>query len=200
MNQISIGNDIVDLEEQGSVLHTRFIERVCTPYEKRQIAENRSSIWLHWAAKEAAYKAVKRLSPEVVFSPISFEYRSQEAVVFFGKISLPCRVVSSVEFTYVICATSREILQEVELATWMGECSMHETSEIGASEAVRVLAVNRIAEFLNIKPQHLEISRSRVRSIPALYVHGQKTNDLLSFSHHGRFVLCSFLANTYPAT
>ncbi len=76
---MSVGNDVVDLadpETRLGGLHPRFVERVFCAAERERLAASRSRHVLHWAlwaAKESAYKALKRLAPETVFAPREFE-------------------------------------------------------------------------------------------------------------------------------
>jgi hypothetical protein len=72
-----VGNDVVDLldrDSDPSTLSPRFDERVLHADERRAIEADRVPTlrWRFWAAKEAAYKAVKQIHPETVFSPIRF--------------------------------------------------------------------------------------------------------------------------------
>ena len=78
-----VGNDVVDLLDPDSdpaTLNPRFDERVLHPEESRHAEERRAFDgeparalrWRLWAAKEAAYKAVKQIRPETVFSPRRF--------------------------------------------------------------------------------------------------------------------------------
>ncbi len=66
---MSIGNDVVDLsdpETRQQGLHPRFDERVFDPRERALLGDSDSPHvlrWAFWAAKESAYKALKRLDP-----------------------------------------------------------------------------------------------------------------------------------------
>jgi phosphopantetheinyl transferase (holo-ACP synthase) len=69
----SIGNDIVDLTSPDSIgkcRDRRFIARVFTPEEQERIDRSASpdtTLWMLWAAKEAAFKAVSKLKPGLTF-------------------------------------------------------------------------------------------------------------------------------------
>lgn len=70
-----LGNDVVDLAEARAPRHARFDVRVFTPAERRRIAaaaEPEAARWMHWAAKESAFKAARRLDATTVFSPRRF--------------------------------------------------------------------------------------------------------------------------------
>ena len=73
-----VGNDIVDLRHAGCVGkagHPRFVERVFCA-EEQAVIRNSSDpdrvLWLHWAAKEAAYKIACKLLPRPVFAHSRF--------------------------------------------------------------------------------------------------------------------------------
>lgn len=75
---IKIGNDIVDLERspKHKAQDQRFMQRVFTPQEQAAILEAKDPetlLWLFWAAKEAAYKAISKIDSPPVFSHKLFE-------------------------------------------------------------------------------------------------------------------------------
>lgn len=74
-----VGNDIVDLEEEGVKgevpHHKRFMQRVFSMEEQSLIAcssRPNETLWSFWAAKETAYKIIKKISPGVIFSHLFF--------------------------------------------------------------------------------------------------------------------------------
>lgn len=74
-----IGNDLVDLrarESAGKSRDARFVARVFTAREAELIAGSShpdAALWALWAAKEAAYKVAKKLSPDVIFAHSRYE-------------------------------------------------------------------------------------------------------------------------------
>jgi phosphopantetheinyl transferase (holo-ACP synthase) len=74
-NAVLVGNDIVDLGDprcSGKARDLRFLKRVCHAEEMSRILSARDadlSLWIHWAAKEAAFKVVsKALGAPPVFT------------------------------------------------------------------------------------------------------------------------------------
>lgn len=69
------GNDIVDItlpETLGKAFDTRYINHICAEKEGNFIAsssDRHTSLWAIWAAKEAAFKVVKKTDPKLGFSP-----------------------------------------------------------------------------------------------------------------------------------
>ena len=64
------------------------------------------------------------------------------------------------------------------------------------SQAVRVLALGEIASLTGALLDELEIGAlEENESLPCLRIGGKTTQDLLSFSHHGAYVMCTFYAH-----
>lgn len=80
-----IGNDVVDLREAETyegAQHRGFDRRVFGAAERDAIAHSRNPRrlrWMLWAAKEAAYKALRRENPGFVFSPRALAVDLDEA-------------------------------------------------------------------------------------------------------------------------
>ena len=79
-----IGNDVVDLrdpEAHAGSLNRRFDDRVMAASERAWLATRLTpdrDRWKLWAAKEAAYKVMRRVNPTVVFSPVRFVVASDD--------------------------------------------------------------------------------------------------------------------------
>ena len=73
-----LGNDVIDLRDPETwpgACHPRFDRRVFTPAECATIAASprpAMTRWVHWAAKESAYKAARRQRPATIFAPRRF--------------------------------------------------------------------------------------------------------------------------------
>jgi len=190
---VSIGNDIVDLadletREQG--LHPRFDERVFRPDERALLERSDSGHvlrWALWAAKESAYKAEKRLDPEVVFSPKQFAVElsalphaggpgvAEGSVVHRGHV-LTLQVHVDGTSLHAVARTTRKagarLLWKVDRAA------------SDPSAAVRRLAATTIGSALGLDPSSVRIDRR-----PPVALHrGRPLVTDVSLSHHGRFV------------
>jgi len=81
-----VGNDVVDLRDRDvdpKTLDPRFDRRVFSRDERRTInasAEPVRQRWRLWAAKEAAYKLLRRLEPAIAFSPVRLLVSLEERV------------------------------------------------------------------------------------------------------------------------
>ena len=187
-----VGNDVVDLrdlETRARGLHPRFDARVFAGSEGEALKASQAPErlrWRLWAAKEAAYKVARKLDPRVVFSPSRFVVTLDD--VHQGRVSWATGTVSVVlhedgESVHAIAtddaASESRILHARAVASNPRE----------ASQAVRRLAIQSVAERLSTDPQLLHVIR-RDR-IPHLVigkaVSAPRSLDL-SLSHHGRFV------------
>ncbi len=190
---MSVGNDVVDLadpEARLDGLHPRFEERVFRAAERDLLAASRSRHALHWAlwaAKESAYKALKRLEPATVWSPKEFEVQLS---------SLPPAGAAGVAAGRV-----RHRGHLLDLEVHLDGASVHAVARIGDAAgvevlwkvqptqgdpglAVRQLATAAIGSALGLDPAGLRITgRPPVATSP-----GGRLAVGVSLSHHGRFV------------
>src|SRR6202012_724665 len=84
---ISAGNDIVSLTATN-VTRTKspeFYSKIISPAEKALFETVDQSVlpfdlfvWLLWSVKESAYKYLRRLDAQVIFTPVKFEVQSIE--------------------------------------------------------------------------------------------------------------------------
>ena len=185
-----VGNDVVDLRAPAVVAgprHPRFDARVFAPSEHRALresAEPNPLRWAFWAAKEAAYKVVKKLDDGTVWSPLRFVVRFEHglagAVEHDGR-QIRVQVERDAERVHALASDCPEAL--ARLASCVAEL---EPAGADASAAVRALARERLAPLLGVRADSLEFTR-RGR-IPVLRMFGHDAPFDLSLSHHGRFV------------
>ena len=189
-----IGNDIVDLtdaETHPIGMHPRFDSRVFTSSELELIRSSGAPDrlrWMLWAAKEAAYKALKKIAPNTIFSPRRFVVKLNETLrgnVTCDEKTLPIQVWEEADSVHVI-ATTEKILDKRILS---GTETLEPEDAIDAdlpSQAARTLAIRELAERLGVPDEELSITgRGRV---PTLLHNGESTNIDLSLSHHGKLV------------
>ncbi|WKZ56996.1 MAG: 4'-phosphopantetheinyl transferase superfamily protein [Bdellovibrionota bacterium] len=185
----TLGNDIVDLKAIEPPLHPGYKERVCTRREGVVVGKDPAMLWLHWAAKEAAYKALKRIDPRVQFIPRDLEFDALLNVVRWRDIEFPCRVERDAECIVVTCAPFH-----CHLCSWWQEC--HPESEAQASELVRRLLRDKLITLYGIPSAEIEIES--VAGVPWIRLGRSRSRIPVSFSHHGRFVACAVLDNLVP--
>ncbi len=192
LNELTIGNDIVDLQEHEPPLHHRYIKRVFTAHEQSRFGTDMSRIWLNWSAKEAAYKAISRILPETVFSPIDFELISDELVLFKDQL-LHHKFILNSRYAFSYCSSSKEIINSSRLTNWIKELPTQLCSS-EHSTRIRDFVKNKLADFYGVSKTDLHIPlRSENNSVPSVMLSNQPVKAKLSFSHHGKFLACSFL-------
>jgi len=215
----AVGNDVVDLRDSDSDATThprRFDERVFSPAERTMIRESAGSAesggttrlrWRLWAAKEAAFKAARKLDAATVFSPRRFEVEFSGAHA--GRVThrrkggaVECfelawwhdddavHAVAKHEGTSPPEASAQLIhsfrrLEPKEAA----ECESGSTGcgpSWGPSRAVRTFAREQLSRALDVPVKALDI-RSHGR-VPTLWRDSRLARADLSLSHHGEWI------------
>jgi phosphopantetheinyl transferase (holo-ACP synthase) len=182
-----LGNDVVDLDDPESHQrrHPRFDARVFAPSERALIDARPDTDplrWLLWAAKESAYKALRKADPDTVFAPSRFVVRPERA----GR----ARVDAAGHTVRVEIAVEASCVHAVARGPEDGDavcCGVDAMATSGTEgDRVRRLAVDGIARAFGLAASELAIGR-RGR-IPVLCWRGRPSAADLSLSHHGRFV------------
>ena len=187
-----IGNDIVDLGDADSRIaghHPRFDERVFTPAERDLIVAGPAGErvrWLLWAAKESAYKAIRRADARAVFSPRALVVRPTSfvsATVEGAGRTLDVRLGGDDQHVHAIARDRAVGTGPVD-----GGVARLVPGADGASPsaAVRRLAVTTLARLLDVPERDLALDRDG--RLPRLWLGGRPSAAVLSLSHHGRFV------------
>ncbi len=181
-----IGNDVVDLadpEVAGGERHPRFDARVFAPEERIRLgasADRERLRWMLWSAKEAAYKALRRSDPALVFAPSRFVVRLGRDLV--GKVVHGARALA----VRVELADDR-----VHAIAGSGLCHAVAALPPGGGpgepgRAARRLALRLAEDRLGAPGGALRVvTRDRV---PTLRRGDDPRGWALSLSHHGRFV------------
>lgn len=220
-----IGNDIVDLTFDNALSKYKdykFIERVFSCNEKEILKESDRPdllLWFLWTAKESAYKAIKKLIPNTIFSHRKFEVIFDEIC----NIGLNSKLSGTVNYNGVICkidwSYSSSWIHCNAVIINNHQCSNTEvtdykvinmsdvldlsydfTDEEGLSiysdqsKAVRILAK---ALLYQNGLEKVRIIRKRERnrfSPPYIYVDDEKlTGWDVSMTHDGDLVACSLM-------
>ncbi len=218
---ISTGNDIVAL---GSVNkqranEARFYSKVLAVseqmlYQQPEFAEIpfENYLWLLWSVKESAYKYLKRILPDLIFSPVktiitnintpagqsintdNMEWEGTEstAVFYNGTVAFD---IYQLYFRSIICdkwiSTVVNDTEGFENVYW-GTHSVNDKSYNHQSEAVRNFAIGKL---------NLHIAGIlKINKTPAGYpiiLNDKKESQIpLSLAHHDHFVAYSFKLNS----
>ncbi|MFP8879118.1 MAG: 4'-phosphopantetheinyl transferase superfamily protein [Myxococcota bacterium] len=183
-----LGNDIVDLADPESSCggqHPRFDRRVFSRCERAALSQSPDPTrarWVLWAVKESAFKGLRRARPDTVFSPVRFvvDLDSQlRGSVTYRDTRYSATVEMDRDCVHAIVSDD-----SAPAGTLWG--SRRITDDSIASQQVRALALDRIADRLGIDRSDLSIDR--VGRIPHLVHRGERTMATLSLSHHGSYV------------
>ncbi|HKJ02207.1 MAG TPA: 4'-phosphopantetheinyl transferase superfamily protein [Longimicrobiales bacterium] len=214
----AVGNDVVDLLDprtHGRVGDDRFLARVLHQRELtavRAAPDPDESLWMHWAAKEAAYKVVSKLRG----APPVFVHRDfvvdGDGVGHEGS-RYPLEVT---RLGSVIHALSCAGAPPSEVVAGMGELDRSGAPWRGsleellarftereadpvhsrASAAVRLGARAALASALDVAEERLEIVCApgvTGRRPPRVLLDGSPAGADVSLSHHGRWIAWALL-------
>ena len=189
-----LGNDTVDLNYAGIAgksRDTRFVKRVFSDKEQFAISASTDpdlTLWIVWAAKEAAYKIISKIIGPPVFSHRKFEAtflkslpESQSKIeVVYNKWIFPIEITFTRNYIHAVGAhiktgalsnylRSEKVhrITKYELKTWesrikwLDNFTKEELLSIRQAESalVRFYCKKSIAEKLKITPSRLQIIR-----------------------------------------
>ncbi len=208
-----LGNDIVDLDDSDTldILENRpFLKRVFTDLERDRIAaappgEGRRIAWMFWSAKEAAYKALRAVRADLVWSPRAFVVRSYaprapgDGVHLVGELAsaagdrLRLDWECASDRVHAICTGGPDeggLIVPVEADELVSAVAAR-PPEVDDSRAVRDLALRLYARTVGGPPP---VIMAIAGEIPRFFLEDRELAIPLSLSHHGRFVAAAFLS------
>jgi phosphopantetheinyl transferase (holo-ACP synthase) len=215
----SAGNDIISLAEID-VHRTRtkqFYSKILSVAEIENYYKSFSLIvafehyvWLLWAMKEAAYKFLKRINTDLIFTPVKFQIKElnvskKHANQRFDKTQINNDLAGNVLFKAVVENEDEKIYAEAEIFDelifsvvsedqdfcniYCGLCKISDSSHNYQSLAVRNLLVSAVIEELGYGPLNIT---NDIYGIPFLFYEGKQLSIPISISHHGLYVSYSF--------
>lgn len=212
--RILIGNDLVDLTNPDIANkhnEERFLKRVLAPSEIKKMkstSDPKKLLWLLWAGKESAYKVLKKLMPEMIFSHSKIVVDIDEKVLYgtvtYGEYVISIRWLVATNWLHSVAVLKEDEKQldvfEYEIKE-LGKVSV-KTDDFTPEEALSVYSLesagvrNLTKDILNkYKLENVEIIRSPLEkkfSPPELYVDRTPLKYWdLSMSHDGNFVSCA---------
>ena len=179
-----IGNDVVDLrdpETHAGSLHRRFDERVMAASERAWLATRLTpdrDRWMLWAAKEAAYKAMRRMNPMIAFSPVRFVVAIDDDGV--GKVTVGETLLDVVVRVIDDAVHAVASLAGTPRAAIVAECLRGSGTD--PSAAARRLAIDVVAA----RAGRGDASVAMRGRLPEL--HAGEAAIPLSLAHHGDVV------------
>ena len=190
-----VGNDVVDLRHplcQPDAIHPRFDTRVFSAREIGLLAATDKSHpmrWSLWAAKESAFKALRKLESRVRFVPRDFEVilGDARAEVTHRLARFSVWLDHSDQWVHAVASqTSEKPSFRLDGDSFADPASEEE----GLRDRARRLAISALGGLLEIAPNEIEIMS--VNRIPRAQRQGQPLPFDLSLSHDGRFVSCAW--------
>jgi hypothetical protein len=188
---VSLGNDVVDLADPESGLdglHPRFAERVFTRAERESLeaaADRHALHWALWAAKESAYKALRRVDPRAIFAPRAFEVDLPAPPTAGGVLA--GRVRHRGRSHALEVALRDGVLHVVAWDSAGPIATRIHAAVFGAGEdpgtSARRLASRGIGAALGAEPGEVRIAGRP----PVATRAGLPLDVVVSLSHHGRF-------------
>lgn len=184
----------------------RFIKRVFTAYEEREIFRSENPdrlLWLLWAAKEASYKVISKFHPDANSIPRCYEVylESDDAspeksgVVLSPFELVQVRTYVCGEYIHCIGISGEE--EDWNSIVWKVEKVDSEgLSTHGESRLIREMLRRDLSQFLSANPEDVEILRKKGPDgldPPRVYLKDQKSAIDISMSHDGSFIAYSFL-------
>lgn len=213
--KVLIGNDIVDLTHpdiRNKHLDERFINRILAAKEKLMLKASSNPkllLWTLWSGKEAAYKVLKKLIPDMIFSHskiiVEVGNKKDQGIVHFGDYLLSIIWANTREWIHSLAILKKDeekfkvleydIKNLDEVNTNMNEFSKAERESIYSSQSAGVRKLCKV----NLKKYNInetEIIRrplSKKFGPPELKINNQSLKNWdLSLSHDGRFIACAF--------
>lgn len=197
----SAGNDIVALAavDIQRTISPNFYSKFIIPRE-RDLYEQSSAmktvpfysfVWLLWSVKESAYKYVKRLQPELIFSPSKFVVECVEACDDFlhGMVSFKdFKLYYRSRLTEDYISTAVDDSKSFE-GVFYDTHQIDKSDNDSQSKAVRELALQKLTTALKLG--NLIISKADA-GYPVIWQAGEQLDIPLSFAHHDCFVGYSF--------
>ncbi len=190
-----VGNDVVDIRHplcQPDAIHPRFDARAFSAREIALLAatdQAHKMRWSLWAAKESAFKALRKLDSQVRFIPRDFEVILSDArtEVAHRLARFSVWLDHTDQWVHAVASQAGE-KPDFRLD---GDFSADPGSEEeGLRDRVRRLASSALGALLEITPSEIEIvSVDRVPQAPR---RGESLPYDLSLSHDGRFVSCAW--------
>jgi len=203
-----LGNDVVDLRDRDADYATYragFDARVFGEPERSAIQAGPDSSrirWRLWSAKEAAYKAARRIDSSTSFSPICFavdlgDASDPTATVRHGAAHFAVRFHDGRDFIHAVALSLQPVAPSIDRVTTLAIDGVFDAMLIGhariasatpdrQSVLARAHAAEALAARWEVDPA--AIGFERVGRIPEILLAGRPTGVPVSLSHHGDYV------------
>jgi len=181
-----VGNDVVDLTDPAIAQHhtrERFVSRVCGVEERARVV-TAFDLWAHFAAKEAAYKALVKLGCSPGFAHRDIRVSADLRAVRWRENELELSVAFDEQCVHAVTWSARSPPVLARVARARGE----------EGAAARALLCELLAEGIGGSADELKVVRDPVAGAwdgfgpPRVERRGATIEADVSLSHDGRFV------------
>jgi len=216
----STGNDIVSLAtiDAARTKQYKFYSKIISGAEKALYAEPGFEaipfelfVWLLWSIKESAYKFLKRIDPELIFTPVKFEVKQINIPAEFKLVDFSLDEAEGTGFDdrLVLRATlsigtntlfSRSLLYNEAIMTvvndidsfdeiFWGIKKIRSADHVTQSSEVRRFLLDRLQTVK--KMDNLSIAKNE-EGVPFLLAGNKEIDIAISLSHHDHIIAYSF--------
>ncbi|MGE0172187.1 MAG: 4'-phosphopantetheinyl transferase superfamily protein [Oligoflexales bacterium] len=198
---LSVGNDVVDIRRTERH-HPRFAHRVLSAWELDTFASKGKTdpllLWKMWAAKEAAYKDLKRYHQALVFSPRRFEIDFDNGTARSQDTGEALAIQTFTGDNWVYCTANST--KGVKIVSYLSDVSQikkfgdidNDSKLSKLSQQVRILARAAAAKEFSLPLDKIEIKTSPTSKAPSLRLGDNKDLLPLSLSHHGDYLAAAW--------
>lgn len=217
----STGNDIIALRSinRQRTGQFRFYSKILSNSEQARYHQPQFTgmpfenyVWLLWSVKESAYKYLKRITPNLVFSPtkiliqdikipprllinepevIQWENMGHDEELYTGKVIYSSHIFyfqSKINKDWIATVVNDDKIFD---NVYWGIQSIAEEDYYHQSKAVRTFLLKKLNTFF---PGDLHVDKTPV-GYPVILKGIQNIHIPVSLSHHGHFVAYSFKLN-----
>jgi len=201
-----VGNDVVDLKEPGNIgksKNLRFLKKILTDAEiewVRKADDPDAALWRFWAAKETAYKVIRKLSGEATFLPRRWpvvlremhrELHEGTVIVGGQEIFFSCR--SDEDYLHCVGSDDADVLRKsIKGVAFLSEDRRRDPSGYGRYCLIKSVAEQGLAERRQIAVRRKK--KNGELQPPQLYIADRKSSMDISLSHDGRWIAYVFTA------
>lgn len=197
-----VGNDVIDLLDGDADLGSysnRFLERAFTTRERRRIeaaGDPDLCTWRYWAAKEAAWKAMSKARPSLIFAPGLLEVEPQPEDADAARVQSPedpsqCCDIRFLKTVGAIHALAQDCTgSDMRVLHACERFDPRDRDPEAPSRVARRLVCREVARALGIDAEQLEVRRQG--RVPVLFRASEPLSGNLSISHHGCFAGFAF--------
>ncbi len=201
-----LGNDIVDYQAcQNKHLNQRFRQRMFTAIENQAIDNAKDKglmLWALWAIKEAAFKAIQKSEPQIVYRTDMMNVdrenlyilhgMQEEAILDFNYEAIPVKLKLNRINEHVLHCLALTYGQFTDLDKIDWQAQQIDGAKDDASQRVRALALRLLTSdtsgHIYIERPVIQTTTAKRQGPPYFYKGGQALSVELSLSHDENYV------------